>query len=84
MERRREQKMTVKEFVELSKNSINGSGGNYVKKMVENIAVLKWPEKKGIYSQTISHDGWCDIFKGKECNCNPDIYIEEIKYDIEN
>ena len=23
----------------------------------------------------VKHDDWCDIFKGKPCNCNPDLEI---------
>jgi hypothetical protein len=24
----------------------------------------------------IAHDNWCKIYKGKPCNCNPDISVE--------
>jgi len=27
----------------------------------------------GIYHINVEHDDWCNIFKGKECNCKPNI-----------
>jgi len=24
----------------------------------------------------IRHDGWCKIFKGDYCNCEPDLYLD--------
>ena len=30
---------------------------------------------KGIYHINVEHDIWCNIFKGKECNCKPKVYV---------
>ena len=31
---------------------------------------------KGIIDVYMQHDDWCNIFKGGECNCKPDIKIK--------
>ena len=28
---------------------------------------------KGIIDVYVEHDNWCNIFKGGECNCKPNI-----------
>jgi len=30
----------------------------------------------GVLMPQIAHDNWCKIYKGKPCNCNPDISVE--------
>jgi len=32
----------------------------------------------GAYIVHISHDGWCEIYKHGNCNCKPEITIENI------
>lgn len=31
----------------------------------------------GVHITHIYHDPWCLFYKGKSCNCNPDIRLEE-------
>lgn len=31
--------------------------------------------KPGLHHVTINHDNWCGLYKGRYCNCNPDIVI---------
>lgn len=26
-----------------------------------------------VYQAEVLHDDWCNIFKGRTCNCNPDV-----------
>lgn len=44
---------------------------NYLFKSLE--IYKKAPTKPGIYHVYIRHDSWCDHFKGKPCNCDPDV-----------
>ena len=48
-------------------------GGNYRKKMIG----LDLPPE--VYHQDVYHDDWCAIYKGGQCNCNPDIRIRKAK-----
>ena len=34
--------------------------------------------KPGVYSTSIAHDDWCEIYKHSNCNCKPDITIENL------
>lgn len=47
-------------------------GGNYVDKLLKEAG--KNP-KKGVQHVNVYHDDWCDIYKGKPCNCNPEIKV---------
>jgi hypothetical protein len=29
--------------------------------------------KPGVYHQVVHHGGWCGIFKGRDCNCDPHV-----------
>jgi hypothetical protein len=29
----------------------------------------------GLHHVDVLHDEWCGIFKGKDCNCNPEIQL---------
>jgi hypothetical protein len=31
--------------------------------------------KKGVHFPQVAHDGYCALYSGNECNCNPDITI---------
>ncbi len=31
----------------------------------------------GYHDLQILHDSWCSIFRGGECNCNPDIRLPQ-------
>jgi len=48
------------------------SNSNYVKKLLDRLNNNPWPEP-GVHMVEVQHDHWCRIFKGKACNCNPDI-----------
>jgi hypothetical protein len=38
----------------------------------------KVPNEKGkLYSSAVQHDDWCQIYRGGECNCDPDITFTE-------
>ena len=36
-------------------------------------------ERGKMYDVEIVHDDWCGVFKDKECDCDPDIIVKEIK-----
>jgi hypothetical protein len=43
--------------------------------------IVKRDKERGKPSASIAHvyhEDWCGIFKGKECNCEPEIKLEEI------
>jgi len=44
----------------------------YLKKIVEANEKVKFQPGKVTHVQ-VTHDKWCKIFNGGECNCNPDI-----------
>jgi hypothetical protein len=49
---------------------------NHVKKLRVLIATGHVPAQAGSMSQvTVAHDTWCRSFKGKPCNCDPDIRV---------
>lgn len=47
---------------------------NYLPKILwlNETGIISKPE---YYDVGIAHDDWCSIHDGKECNCNPDIYV---------
>jgi len=47
---------------------------NYQKKLFRMLGEIKL-EPKAKYHTIIKHSGWCGIFKGKRCNCDPVIEI---------
>lgn len=53
---------------------------NYEKKIQKMLAEgkLPTPERGKVYDSKVSHDSWCRIYNGGECNCDPDITITEI------
>jgi hypothetical protein len=46
-------------------------GGNYRAEVIRQ--GLKLPP--GVHHTDIYHDGWCAIFSGRECDCDPDIVV---------
>jgi hypothetical protein len=52
---------------------------NYEKKLMQLYRQGKVPQLSGKqYSAKICHDSWCQVYLGKECNCDPDIVCTEI------
>jgi hypothetical protein len=49
---------------------------NYVRKILEKLKNRRPPV--GVTNVLIRHDDWCDIFKGKPCNCNPGVIMEDL------
>ena len=47
---------------------------NYFKKVME-LSKLD-AVKKGHSTISIHHDEWCKIYKGKYCNCDPDVELK--------
>lgn len=47
---------------------------NYYQKWLAAKATID-SSKPGIKHIDITHDDWCAIFKGKYCNCNPDVKV---------
>jgi hypothetical protein len=39
--------------------------------------------KPGVSTIAVFHDSWCDIYRGCDCNCNPDIHIQEYGKDLQ-
>lgn len=31
------------------------------------------PARTGVVRVEVRHDSWCDIYKGRGCNCTPDV-----------
>ena len=48
----------------------------YVDKVVASLANRQLPT--GVHKVLIFHDDWCAIFRGSQCNCNPDVEMPEI------
>ena len=42
---------------------------NYIPK------ILAAKAKRGVALAVVFHDDWCAIFKGRTCDCNPDVEI---------
>ncbi len=52
---------------------------NYLKKLQRLQLEGKVPIELGkSYDTKISHDNWCQVYNGGECNCDPDISFVEI------
>ena len=47
---------------------------NYMKKLLQLQAEGKLP-KVGVNEVDVAHDGWCQVYKGGYCNCDPDIRL---------
>jgi hypothetical protein len=54
----------------------SAAGGNYLKKLHELDLLGKLPRCCHI---DVYHDPWCGSFKGKPCDCDPDVKWQEIK-----
>ena len=50
-------------------------GGNYVKKVIALGKKLGRSGLIGFHEVDVYHDSWCDIHKGKPCNCDPDVIL---------
>ena len=48
---------------------------NYVQKLMDKINNTPFSWKPGVRMTTIKHDSWCKIFRGKACNCDPEIEL---------
>ena len=55
----------------------------YIEQLIKlgKIQVIRDKERgrPSISEMTICHDDWCGIFKGKGCNCEPEITQKEVK-----
>lgn len=49
---------------------------NYVKKILDNYYADLGTARGTFVIARVYHDDWCDYFKGKTCNCKPDIVKE--------
>jgi hypothetical protein len=53
-------------------------GGNYIRKVAA--LVEAYPELEGSYSEVdVRHDGWCRIYRGAPCNCDPDVEFRKVQ-----
>ena len=61
--------------------NLRGSGvlkQNYRKRLLEMWRNGQLPAKPGtVHHADVYHDGWCGVFKGKACNCDPDIHVKK-------
>jgi hypothetical protein len=48
---------------------------NYQKKLVRLQAQGALPVGVGLYDLAVSHDDWCGSYKGRRCNCDPDLKL---------
>jgi hypothetical protein len=48
---------------------------NYVAKLLRLQASGGVPLAPGVHDMAIYHDAWCGIYRGKRCNCDPEIKI---------
>ena len=49
---------------------------SYLKQILEQIATGNIKTSPGLVTDvTVSHDDWCMIFSGANCNCAPDIIL---------
>jgi hypothetical protein len=51
---------------------------NYVKKLNRLIALGALPVGVGLHQLDIAHDAWCRLYKGKHCNCDPDLQLRTV------
>jgi hypothetical protein len=49
---------------------------NYMKKLLQLQGEGKLP-KVGLQDVDVFHDGWCELYKGGYCNCDPDIQLRK-------
>ncbi len=47
----------------------------YMEKVLKIAEEIVDPDNPQVHHVGIVHDDWCAIFKGKACNCNPDVRI---------
>lgn len=52
-------------------------GGNYEAEARRQALATGGPVGRppGLYHQVVYHDSWCGIFKGRQCDCKPDIVL---------
>lgn len=52
-------------------------GGNYREKALRQVRQhLESEPEPDVYHQYIAHDDWCGIWSGRECDCDPDVWLE--------
>ncbi len=51
---------------------------NHVKKIETLVREGKVPADGKRYAFDVQHDDWCQIYRLGECNCDPNIYFEEV------
>jgi hypothetical protein len=51
---------------------------NYQKKLRRLIAQGALPVGVGVHQLDVCHDRWCRIYKGKHCNCDPDLRLTSL------
>jgi len=51
---------------------------HYVKKLNRLIAQGALPVGVGVHQLDVCHDHWCRIYKGKRCNCVPDLRLKTV------
>jgi hypothetical protein len=51
---------------------------NYLKKLLRLQAQGGLPVGVGLHQLDIYHDDWCHIYKGKRCNCDPDLRLKTV------
>ena len=49
---------------------------NYIRKIQYLVKVGAIPVDAGVNHLDVLHDNWCAIFKGKPCNCNPEVHLK--------
>lgn len=54
----------------------DASQDNYIAKIQQMWASGALPRTVGLHQVTVSHDAWCGHFRGKRCDCDPDIALK--------
>jgi hypothetical protein len=49
---------------------------NYVRKLHYLYRIGALPRDVGLHQISVAHDGWCQHFQGRACDCDPDISLQ--------
>lgn len=72
-EKKKEKRQAKAAIFYLGVKGREGHRGNYLPEALRQNDALVAKRGKGLYHSIITHDDWCQIHKGGECNCNPTV-----------
>lgn len=53
-------------------------GGNYIEK-IKRLHARGSYQVEHVYMTMVAHDEWCAHFRGGECDCDPDVSLQELR-----